>query len=95
MRGRGVEREMYYLFVFRSLTETERGARAISSARIRSTIVNTPAKLSADGCSRAVKVGAMYAGQAKRVLAARRLYPVRVYAVDNTGAREVRFIDIP
>lgn len=85
---------MYYLFVFRSLTETERGAGVLSSAKIRSMIVNTPARLSANGCSRAVKVSGTKGGQAKRMLAAKRLYPVRAYTIDNTGAREVRFVDI-
>lgn len=84
---------VYYLIICRSLTYAQRSAQALERAGITAHILRSPAAITGEGCSHAVKVAERSLADALVVLNRVGLSPKRVFILSGDGGyKEVRLL---
>lgn len=79
----------HYFFTARSVTHAQQMARALEQAGIGVRVRRAGAGLSDRGCAYALEISTKNYLRARRQLAEKRLYPVRVFLQEGGTLREV------
>ncbi|MGI5971496.1 MAG: DUF3343 domain-containing protein [Oscillospiraceae bacterium] len=79
---------MDYLFVFRSLTYAQRGAKALKGAGIRASIVRSPIGVKEAGCSHSLRVPQKHAQNAAELLRRISVPPQKIFQSTEDGRFE-------